>query len=191
MRSVGSVTQLISDVRMGCEIASARLWAVFHHDLMRFARSRLRGSHTAMSDEEDIVVTAFSSFLRRTGNGSYPNLGSRSEIWRLLITIASRKIINQVRDQKCTKRRPSGAANVTLDKVDVASSTPTPEFLVSVSDELEHFLEKCDKQLAEIVLMRLHGHSNSEIATLLECSVSTVNRRLLLIEEKLKLEIDE
>ena len=181
MTTLGSVSRLIGDVRNGCDSAALALWNRFAPSLHAYARRRLVNSDTAAADDEDAVVTAFQSFLRRCSDGNYPALSSRDELWRLLVTITAHKVLNQVRGQKCRKRGRD-FARVPFQPEDLTAATPTPEFCAVMRDQLNHLMSQLtDDGLRAIAQMRLEGYSNREISTKIGRSVPTVERRLRLI----------
>ena len=64
------------------------------------------------------------------------------------------------------------------------SDEPTPETIIAVNEKMESLLSKLpDDQHRQIVLMRLEGYSNNEIATTLNSSLRTVERRLQQIRD--------
>ena len=52
----------------------------------RLARS---GSTGADEDEEDAALSAFVSFCTAAGEGRFPDLPDREELWRLLVVITA------------------------------------------------------------------------------------------------------
>ena len=196
MRSTGSVSRLIDEIRSGQETAATHLWNRFQRRLMAFARTRLKGASKAVADEEDVVVSAFQSFLQRTRRGKFPNLDNRHDLWSLLVAITARKAMNQIRHQSRAKRSHSSAdgrilPTVPLSAVQLASSTPTPEYTAAMNEFLEHLFEILgDGELRRIVLLKLQGYSNQEVAKEIDRSVPTVERRLRLIRETWQSEFD-
>ena len=102
MDSHGSVSCWIDDARTGCDWAAARLWERYHPQLMAVARRKLEGSSRRVADEEDVVVSAFQSFLRRSrGAVAFADqvaIGSASmaEDEQLLTPEATRCVMTQI-----------------------------------------------------------------------------------------------
>lgn len=195
MSSHGSVSQLIDDVRKGSDAAGRELWDRYQPKLLKLARARLGTNSTAVADEEDIVVMAFRSFLCRTSTGGFPELKNRDELWRLLVTITARKSLQHIRTQNSTKRRPDthdgSAPFLPLIPGQFAADTPAPEFAAMMNDTFIHLLGILnDGELREIVIKKLEGFTNLEIAQQIDRSESTVERRLHLIREKWKHEFE-
>ena len=56
--------------------------------------------------------------------------------------------------------------------------------LLVVELELRELLHKLEDQLRKIVILILHGHTNAEIAALLEVSERTVERKRVIIRRR-------
>ena len=151
MDSRGSVSVWIHEAQAGSDSAAGSLWVRYHRKMMELARLRLNGTSRRVADEEDVVVAAFQSFLRRTRGGCYPQLRSRGELWKLLATITAHKALNLIRSEKSVKRgggRRVGeplaeeAAHSIIEATlaNLASVDPSPELLVMMADSFDHLL---------------------------------------------------
>ena len=103
MESAGSISCWIEDARNGCEWAAARLWERYREQILTLARRKLGDGSRSVSDEEDVAVVAFHSFLRRSRIGAYPDLNDRHQLWKLLVTITVHKALNQLRSDNRAK----------------------------------------------------------------------------------------
>lgn len=189
----GSVTRWIHDAKGGCNSAATKLFARYQHRLTRLARVKMAGGPRGIADEDDIVVDAFQSFLRRTRIGSYEQIRDRDGLWRLLATMTVHKALNQIRDE----RRKSGGGRVwstadagldareldaTLNQL--AGKQPGPELRIMMAESLDRLLGLLgDDELRRIAIGKLEGYSNEEIAAAIQRSVPTVERRLRLIRD--------
>jgi DNA-directed RNA polymerase specialized sigma24 family protein len=146
-------------------------------------------------DEEDIALSAFDSFCRGTEQGQFPRLDDRDSLWRLLVTITARKVVDQV-ERQCRKKRGGGRernetalaapdSEAGVGGLDQAvGREPTPEFAAMMADECRHLLAALgDETLRQIALLRMEGYSDEEIASRLDCGVRTVGRKLKLIRD--------
>ena len=191
----GSVTGWIDHLRAGDDIAAQRLWERYFHELVRLDRAHLRAKPRGAVDEEDIALSAFDSFCRGTEQGRFPRLDDRDGLWRLLVTITARKVVDQV-ERQCRQKRGGGrvrsetdlagseseAAGAGLDRA--VGREPTPEFAAMMADECRRLLaELGDETLHRIALLRMEGYSDGEIASQLDCSLRTVGRKLKLIRD--------
>ena len=51
------------------------------------------------------------------------------------------------------------------------------------AEQCSQWMAKLDKDLQKVVLKKLNGHSNTEIAESSQCSLATIERRLRLVRE--------
>lgn len=196
-----SVTLLIeklrSDDRREFQEAAANLWSRYMGRLLELARKRISPRVRAREDEHDVVQSMFKSVCQRLQDGQY-TLGSRDELWRLLVTITQNKARNAVKHHKRQGRdvgREARAAqarggSAELDLVAIsAAAEPTPIEIVIFEEELQIRLKALDEPLRQIAWWKLAGHTNKEIAMKISvkekstCSVRRVERKLALIRE--------
>ncbi|MHB8969226.1 MAG: ECF-type sigma factor [Pirellulaceae bacterium] len=191
MSESGSVSEWIEDLRAGHADAATRLWNRFHANLLKIARRRLNGELRRVTDEEDLVATAFESFFQRMQDGQFPDLRGRAELWALLVTITNRKAINCVRRHMSVKRgggkvlgestlctRFELGQDAVLARVD--GGAPSPDRLASVSE----LVERLDDELRRIVFLKRDGLTNEEIAQRVNRSLATIERRLRLLRDE-------
>ncbi|MBC8875843.1 MAG: sigma-70 family RNA polymerase sigma factor [Planctomycetes bacterium] len=189
MSSSESVSDWLVGVKRGESSAVQHLWERYFHRLVHLARTRLGEAKLRVVDEEDIAITAFTDFCRAAEAGRFPSVKDRDDLWRLLIRITTQKTIDQLRRDARLKR---GGGQVRGDSAlaDIVGDSPTPEFAALVAEETRVLLEPLDPQLRQVALAKLEGYHNGEIAERLECSVSTVERKLRLIREIWKREVE-
>lgn len=186
----GLVTVWLERLKAGDPTAAKRLWDGYFTRLVALARGRLRSLPRAAADEEDVALSAFDSFCRGAGEGRFPRLDDRDDLWQVLFVITTRKAIGLVRHTTCEKR--GGKAAVVASG---CSSDPTPDALAGVpgvgpSPELAaEVAEGCarllgllgDGQLRQVAIWKMEGYTNEEIAGHLGRSVPTVERKLAAI----------
>ena len=179
----GSITRWIGELQAGARIdeATQGLWERYYDRLVHLARARLRDAPRGPADEEDAALSAFDSFCRGVAAGRFPRLGSRDDLWRILVTI-TRKAADQIRDERRQKRGGGrllgeaalvGAEDGAVCGFEaIAGREPSPEFAALVADEVRlRLAELRDESLRRVALLRLEGYDNGDIAALLECSV--------------------
>jgi DNA-directed RNA polymerase specialized sigma24 family protein len=191
-----SVTKWLADLRTGDrDEASRRLWERYFARLARLARARLCTSACGPADGEDVALSVFDSLFQGLAAGRFPELGNRDDLWRLLVTISARKAHNLRRNEG---RRKRGGGRVLGEDAlgaagsfggdflaQVAGKEPTPEFAAMVTDEYRRlFGSLAEESLRVVALLKLEGHSNSEIATSLDCGLRTVERKLNVIRKR-------
>src|SRR5262245_7331525 len=184
MSSDGSITRWLGPPQAGDPAAAQQLWERYFRRLVGVARARLRGARRRAADEEDVALSAFDSFCRNAERGRFPQLADRDSLWRLLVTITTRKAARQVRDGD--RRKRGGGASPVADAEAVLaqalSREPTPEFAAGVAEECRRLLDRLgDRDLQAVVLLRMQGYSVEEVADKLGCAPRSVKRKLGLI----------
>ncbi len=196
--SPASVSILLEDLKKGNEEASSEIWRRYMKELIAVSQKKLGGSSKRHTDEEDVAICAFNAFLMGVRNNRFDKLNSRHDLWQVLVMLTDRKAVDQIRRQKSQKR---GAGQVRGESIfedrrnqdehdramgiaSVADLRPTPEFATQFREEVQNCLSKLsDKELGSIVLLKLEGFTNQEIADRLELSVSTIERKLRVIRK--------
>jgi DNA-directed RNA polymerase specialized sigma24 family protein len=184
----GSVTRWISGLKAGDPEAAEVLCGRYLETLARLARARLRGSSRATEDEEDVALSAFDSFLAGAARGRFPRLDDRHDLWRILVTIATRKAFDQAQRQRRQKRGGglvNGAADLGDDPIErLVAAEPTPEFAALVAEECRRRLDGLrDETLRRIALLKMEGYLHEEIAERLGLGLRSVVRKLDLIRK--------
>ncbi|MFO1062825.1 MAG: ECF-type sigma factor [Pirellulales bacterium] len=192
--SVSDVSRWIEDLRSGSEQAADDLWKYYQRRLRFIAFRRLRRFPGAVVDDEDIALSAFRSFVRRHQEGCFPGIERRDDMWRMLVVIAVRKSINEIRRSRCLRRHPGPTAGVAVQSLDsdTADPHPSPETQVMINESIGHLLNQLpDEELREIAMAKTAGYTNTEIAVALGRSLATVERRLQLIRRIWQRQVDE
>lgn len=161
------------------------LWERYFAQLVRLARSKLRGGMRG-SDEEDVALSAFESFCRRAEAGQFPLLADRDGLWRVLVTITARKAAHHLRDAARSKRG-GGALRLSDAEAeavlgDLLSREPSPEFAAELAEGFQHLLARLDdRELETVALLRMEGYTVAEVAERIGCAPRSVKRKLSLI----------
>ena len=191
MSSHEQVSHWIRLVKDGDSAAANRLWHHYFDRLVRSVRGRLAGQNRAVSDEEDIVLSVFDSFYDAAHQGRFPDLSDRDDLWRLLLRMAARKVVDKRRHDQ--RQRRGGQVNLhSLDRpvdddsvIEAIGDEPSPEMVLMMQESVEQFFSHLGVgQLSELAGAKLEGYSNAEIAERFGCSERTIERRLHLIREK-------
>jgi DNA-directed RNA polymerase specialized sigma24 family protein len=188
-----SVTEWLGRLKAGDREAAQHLWEHYFTRLVRLARQRLPAGRRRASDEEDIALSALDSFFRGIGRGRFPALNDRRGLWPLLVTITARKAAKQARRESRRKRGgglvrgesaliPAGDPGGGAAWDEILAREPTPAFACQVADECRQLLARLsDPSLREVAQWKMEGYSNAEIANMLGCVETTVERKLRLI----------
>jgi DNA-directed RNA polymerase specialized sigma24 family protein len=181
---------------MGDAAAAQQLWERYFHRLVGLARKKLRGTRRQAADEEDVALSAFDCFCRGAENGRFPKLDDRDNLWHLLVVLTARKAWHLRRDEARQKRArvvpwPEPTAANLDDSIveEIMSQDPTPEFAACLAEEYRLLLSRLgDREIETIAVWKMEGFTNEEIATKLDCSVRTVERKLRIVRGRWKQE---
>ncbi len=180
---MGSVTDWLTALREGDRTAAQLIWNRYYGQLVRFARAQMREVSNPLSDEEDIALIAFDNFFRAIEANRYPDVYDRQNLWYLLLCIAARKSKSAVRFEASQRRNQ--ARNERIDNFDdLAGDEMSPESVCATTESLRELLDELsDRQLKQIAILRMEGHTPGEIAARFGCSGSTIQRKLRRIRE--------
>jgi DNA-directed RNA polymerase specialized sigma24 family protein len=189
-----SVTQWLHGIKAGDSADIQRLWDRYFERLVRLAGAKLPGHCRRSFDEEDVAISAFQSFCDRAGQGQFPQLSGRDDLWRLLATLTVRKALLMMRHQTRQKRGGgrvlgesafqdrAGAMPTAGGLGAILSKEPTPQDAAHFADVFDHLINKLhDSTLKTIALRKLKGHTAEEISAELGTSTRTIDRKLRLI----------
>jgi DNA-directed RNA polymerase specialized sigma24 family protein len=123
---------------------------------------------------------------------------SREELWKLLVRITMCKLVNTANRHLAGRRDvrreragspPCGPASWLfprwmLDHVDRAQ--PSPEEKIVVIEEIDRLLQGLPEDLRRIVVWKLEGFTNAEIACMIDRTVRCVELKMQLIRKRLE-----
>lgn len=189
----GSVTHWFARLEHGDADAAQQLWERYFPELVRLARAKLRDLPRRGADEEDVALSVMDSFFEAAQQARFPDLADRNDLWRLLLRMTARKIVD-LRRRELRQRRGGGkvistaALDATSDLfggpslAEIVGDAPTPEFAAMMAEQCRLRLEQLnDPDLETMAVAKMQGFTNAEIAQQMGCSVRTVERRLHLI----------
>jgi DNA-directed RNA polymerase specialized sigma24 family protein len=196
---MGSLTTRIQhlrspDVRQREEAARV-IWDHFEGRLRSLVRRHLDNRIRRREDEQDILQSMYASFCHGQLEGKACP-GSRQELWKLLVRITLCKVVNTANRHLAARRdvrrerAPAGARDDSahfprwmLDHVDRMQAGPD-EKLVAI-EEFERLLQALPEDLRRIILWKLDGFTNAEVAAMLGRTVRCVELKLQLIRKRL------
>lgn len=193
-----SVSDLFDALRDGDSAAINSIWGRFFDQLIAVTHRKFGDFPKRFADEEDVAVSVFASLFRGIQNHRFPKLQSREDLWAILLTLTTQKVVDLMRFQLRKKRNTNSTwshpsiSHTTRPQPDddsglffeLIAAGPTPEFLVEIEDELGVLLSKLrDQNLREVAKQRLEGFTNEEIAKSLGISVHSVGRKVKLIRQ--------
>jgi RNA polymerase sigma factor (sigma-70 family) len=186
------VTAWIDGLRREDTAATQQLWERYYQRLLELASRRLPANIRRDFDEEDVALSAIDSLCRGMAQGRFPNLADLDSLWALLIVITKRKCRARVRHHMAQKRgggktRGESAFNTAKDGAGISeeiSQEPSPEFVAQMTEEVTLLLDQLhDDVTRQLAVLKLEGYTNVEAAQHLNCSQTTVERRLRLIRK--------
>jgi DNA-directed RNA polymerase specialized sigma24 family protein len=188
-----SIASWLLGARAGDEAAAQQLWERYFRRLVQLAREKLPAHARRAFDEEDVAHSAMRCFLNAVAQDRYPQLADRHGLWNLLVVITARKAKAYLRRQQRAKRGFGQVQGETaflsphaeaagIDQV--LGTEPTPEFAAQVAEECQRLLELLgDATLRQIALLRMQSFTVEEIATKLDSTKRTIERRLQIIRK--------
>ncbi len=197
-RSRGSVTGWVAQLKAGDDEAARQLWERYFERLTRIAKQKLGNACRRVSDEEDVALSVFNSLCQGAAKGHFPQLVDRNDLWRLLHAITKQKAVDQIRRNVRQKRgggevrgesaflkRPLSDHDSDVGGINaVAADDLTPEFVVSMNEQLQRLLDALpDDSLRQVAVRSLEGETTDEIAERLGMTTRSIQRKLKLIRE--------
>ncbi len=196
MSTIGSLTLCIQnlrspDVRVRDEAARI-IWDRFAARLQALRAGTSTTASAAGRTKHDILQSMYASFCigQREGNASP---ASREELWRLLVRITLCKVVNTANRNFAIRRdvRREHSPSPTLfplwmlDHVDRAQVDPDERLIVL--EELDRLLQGLPDNLRQIVVWKVEGFTNAEIARHLNCTVRSIELKMQLTRKRLGL----
>ncbi len=189
-----SITRWVKSLQQHDSSAARKLWQSFGKRIEAIARRELgRFPVSPLFDEEDVALSAFTTFCQQIQAGKFTELGDRHELWWLLMVITKRKAGERVKHERAVRRRsPVIGQETTSELEDVPAGGPTPEEWVVMREQCDQLLQILgDDELRFITIWKLEGRTNEEIAKKLMRTRQTVQRKLNLIRSIWREELEE
>lgn len=178
-----SITRLIDELKSGDEKmkneAIAKLWETYFERLCTVARKKLTSKAKRVNDADDVLVSVFDALYGKVVAGDSLNAQDRDSLWKLLLKITRDKATDRNRQQDRERR---GGANTPEPLIEeLISKEPTAEDVELFEELIDGLIEP---DLIRIARMKLAGHSNEEIASELDRSERTIQRKLGVIKDR-------
>ncbi len=186
--SLGSVTIFFEQLRQGDQDAAERLWECCAPRILAVARQTLAHRAQRISDHDDVAQSVFVSLWTQATKGNFSEDFHRENLWRLLTTMTVRRALKH-QARELTQKRGGGRVQV---ESSVAPTGAVPfrldQALAQISSQefdanCEEQLLRLDEDLRAIAVLKLMSHTQDEIAAAMNCSISTVERKLRLIRK--------
>ena len=164
-----------------------KLWDRINPRVRELSRRWIAKIGTTVSfDEDDVTVSVFATFCDRLRSGQLPDLNDREGLWRLIILMTARKSNDYVKTAFARKRTHGvETPDVGLHAISELRDTQLePSIEVMMEDQCQAMLKSLgDTVLESVVLLKLEGYSNVEIAERLQYSRRTIQRMLELVKD--------
>jgi DNA-directed RNA polymerase specialized sigma24 family protein len=192
MDEAGSVTawarQLGDQDPAARDEAARNIWDHYGPRLVALVRQHLARRIRRREDEDDVLQSMYKSFCQNQREGKY-QFKDRHDVWGMLLRITLRKVSSAAerhragcRDVGREQAGPSGAAEDCLGPQwlleHLAGPGPGPAEVAEVNDEVERLLRLLPEDLRRVVLWRLEGYSNREIAGMIGRTERSVEIKL-------------
>lgn len=182
-------------MRQGDSAAAFELWNRYSKRMQSLGRTRLQGVARTAFDEEDVALSAYGAFCFAVQEGRYASVQGRDDLWPLLATFTVRKANDRLKGEGAWKRsgRETGGPirGEATALSHVPSSEPDPALRALFNDEFRRLMQALnDEELERVVVLKLDGHTNDEIAEHLGLTRRTIQRMLGLIRAVWQAEMD-
>lgn len=180
-----SVTRWINDFKNGDDSAAHLLWGFLKSRLLALAGKKTISVNPTY-DEEDVAISAFATLCDGLQVGRYDKVVDREALWRLLAVITINRARKLARDENRIRRGGDKKRVIDGDSAirRIASPEPSPEFSLLAKEECRRMLDLLPKKELRIVaILKVDGHTNQEVATILNCTRRSIQRRLNLIRD--------
>ena len=191
MAEDASFADLLARLRAGDEGAAALVVEQYARRLVALARARLDRRILRKEDPEDVLQSVFKSFFLRCAGGQF-RLGSRDDLWGLLVTLTLHKCGHRAdyfraarRDVRREAAAP-GAAEESRPDWEALAREPSPVEAAVLGETLERLLEDLEPRQRQIVQLSLEGDGAARISTRLGVSERTVQRTLNTVRDRLE-----
>ena len=169
------------------DLSAQKLWDRVSPRIQVLSRRLIqRFGADAIYDEEDITVCVFSSLFSGLQTQQFPNLLDSEGLWKLMTLMTVRKVRDYTKQRQAIKRNSGSEGDETssggIERC--ADEQQEPSFDVMMADQCRMMLNQLDDPILEqVVLLRLDGYTNDEIAELLQYSRRSIQRMLKLVKD--------
>lgn len=184
---LGELSDCLDRVRRGDADAIGQLYDRFLDRSVRLAKSRLSVGEDHLIDDEQAAMSALESLVVRVRSGSYADIKDQLTLWNLLARIINRKLNKYRRSMYGPTRSPDMPVLQVMQAdgdssrsagIPVVGNEPSPLSVMIADDTLNLIIENLsDPDTRTVLLLRLEGYNDAEIAVKLRHSRNWVQRR--------------
>jgi DNA-directed RNA polymerase specialized sigma24 family protein len=189
------ISRNISDLKKGDPGAAEDLWNRYFDQLVNLARNQLKTAPRRSSDEEDVALSVFHSLCRSAEAGRLEQLQDRTELWKLLVAMTQRKVVDHIRHHKRAKRGGGMVRGESMWQGQTDNSClggieefgdemHSAEFLYELQEQHEKLMVAlANDTLRQVAAAKMEGFTSTEIAAQLGLSVRSIERKMQLIRQ--------
>lgn len=189
-----SISLYLARFKDGCQDSANELITKYWPRVIAAASAQLNAGEVRITDEEDVAVSVFDYLCREVNRGQFgeEELNDRNDLWRHLSRLIKHKAIDKVRREKAVKRGQGKVYNEAgsgddssvpgLGNFEGISRTPV-EQAVAIEEQTKFLSSLQSDELREIVVLRLEGYRQSEIARKMGLTERTIRRKLDLVKK--------
>jgi RNA polymerase sigma-70 factor (ECF subfamily) len=162
---------------------ASHVFATYSQQLLQLANDHLNSDLLGKISPEDIVQSALKSFFCRAKLLGISE-SSQGMIWGLLSIITVRKCKKWENFFHCSKRDVAREvaspddSTMSLPSMRPAAESPSVEDGIVATELIEHLLSNFTPRQQEMILLRIQGLSNEQIAENCKSSLRTVARTI-------------
>jgi RNA polymerase sigma factor (sigma-70 family) len=188
-----SFEKLLDAMQTGEEWAFDTFFKKYYDQLVRLAKKKIGSFPLRTRDEEDLALSAMNSLFNCLRENRLEAQNS-IELWKILVTITNRKLINYRERQHAQKRgsgkvrgdsiwAQTGENNIFLEQPDT-KQTMTPDAQVELLETMDRLFQRLDDdKTRKIARLMLEGYKINDIADTLNCVRRTIERKIVRIRE--------
>lgn len=171
MKEKSEITRLLIDLRKGSEDAYDALFPLVYKELKRLAHSKLRKEYdTVTLTETALVHEVYLKMIDQT----LISVADKNHFMAISARCMRQILVDHARKKKAEKRGGDQSDITYVDEL--LNAHKKAEELIDIDNKLKE-LEKLNKRLSDVVVMRFYGKMNiDDTAEALGVSPSTVKR---------------
>jgi RNA polymerase sigma-70 factor (ECF subfamily) len=179
--------RLIQGLRTGDRLIVREFCEQYGTLLERLAERHLSERLRRRVGAEDVVQSAYRTFLRRAQVGEF-QLADSEGLWRLLCAITLAKVRQLARFHRRQKRGLDREVSIGVgdEPIDLVDSGPSPVEVAEFADQFQQLMASLDEEERHFIDLKLQQCTNLEAAARLGCSERTVRRILKRVQSRLE-----
>jgi RNA polymerase sigma factor (sigma-70 family) len=193
-----SVSQWIEGAKQGGgEDAERRLFERYWPQVLSVARRTLEGNRIRHLDEEDVAIVALRRVFERIEAGKCDQMLDRRDWWNYVKRATKNIALDAIKGHQAAKHgggevRGESALDAPVNQSGqggLANEPKSPHMPTEIAEDMIQMLLESSTELGEaarlILIRRLEGYKDKEIAEALDVTTRTIERKKKVIERAL------